>query len=72
MVIHHTHLQLISLSSSIPLWYPRSRVARGQGEVGQVSLLYRYRGVWARRNASPTVHSKGTNADETNGPAEGV
>ena len=37
-----------------------------------MSLLCRYRGVWARRNASLTVHSKGTNADETNGPAEGV
>jgi len=28
--------------------------------------------VWARGNASLTVHSKGTNADEMNGAAEGV
>ena len=35
-----------------------------------MSLLCRYRAVWARRNASLTVHSKETNAGETNGVEE--
>ena len=64
MVINRSHLRFISpLQLYSSLMFTAKVGGRTRG-AGQVSSFARYRG-WTRRNASLTVHLKGTDTDKT-------